>query len=185
MQNTRLIIYNILKTYPSCLSEFCSWYPPYPCRVYHVTVYHATLYHVSHLFYYISCWGGIPNYKLGKIFSIQKRCVRLLFDKEVFYDQSKFYFTYSRIRTYNQHMEHTNPLFDEHKIHNEDTNLHTKFSQIGWYLWWSIYDMSVTWLNLILVVLMLIKCFNRYKTLNYLMYCCITVVTNQRVLHKR
>ena len=36
-------------------------------------VYNALL--ISHLFYCISCWGGIPNYKLGKMFSIQKRCL--------------------------------------------------------------------------------------------------------------
>jgi hypothetical protein len=31
------------------------------------------------LSYCISCWGRIPDYKLQKIFAIQKRCVRLLF----------------------------------------------------------------------------------------------------------
>ena len=34
---------------------------------------------VSHLTYCISSWGGIPKYRLNKIFSIQKRCMRLLF----------------------------------------------------------------------------------------------------------
>ena len=67
-------------------------------------VYNALF--MSHLSYCISCWGGFPNYKLGKIFSIQKRCVRLLFGKEVSYDRPEFYFTCARIRTYNQHMEH-------------------------------------------------------------------------------
>ena len=78
---------------------------------------------MSHLSYCISCWGGIPNYKLGKIFSIQISCVRLLFGKEVSYDRTEFYFTCARICTYNQHMEHksysfehTKPLFNEYKI---------------------------------------------------------------------
>ena len=62
-------------------------------------VYNALF--LSHLSYSIGCWGGIPNYKLGKIFSIQKRCVRLLFGKEVSYDRPEFYLTCSRIRTYN------------------------------------------------------------------------------------
>ena len=66
-------------------------------------VYNALL--MSHFSYCISCYGGIRNYKLGKIFSIQKRCVRLLFGKEVSYECPKFYFTCARIRNYNQHMD--------------------------------------------------------------------------------
>ena len=84
-------------------------------------VYNA-LFIMSNLSYYISCWCGIPSYKLGKIFSIQKRCLRVLFGKEVSYDRPGFYFTCARIRTYNKHiehksycLEHTKPLFNEHK----------------------------------------------------------------------
>ena len=33
----------------------------------------------SHLSYCISSWGGVSPYRLSKLFSIQKRCVRLLF----------------------------------------------------------------------------------------------------------
>ena len=107
-------------------------------------VYNALF--MSHLSYCISCWGGIPNYKLGKIFSIQKRCVRLLFGKEVSYDRPEFYFTCARIRTYNQHMEHksyclehTKPLFNEHKILNlENLYFYHMFMEIFKILKYSI-----------------------------------------------
>ena len=53
--------------------------------------------------------------------------MRLLFGKEVSYDRPEFFFTCARIRTYNQHMEqksycleHTKPLFNEHKILNRE-----------------------------------------------------------------
>ena len=91
--------------------------------------------------------GGIPNYKLGKIFSIQKRCVRLLFGKEVSYDRPDFYFTCARIRTYNQHimehksycLEHTKPLFNEHKILNlENLYFYHMFMEIFKILKYSI-----------------------------------------------
>ena len=79
----------------------------------------------SHLSYCISSWGGIPNYKLQSIFSIQKRCVRLLFGKEYSFDHAGYYETCARVRTYNEHMspknyclEHTKPIFNEHKILN-------------------------------------------------------------------
>ena len=76
------------------------------------------------------------HYKLGKIFSIQKRCVRLLFGKEVSKDRPEFYFTCARIRTYNQHnmehksycLEYTKPLFNEHKILNLETFIFTTCS---------------------------------------------------------
>ena len=76
---------------------------------------------MSHLSYCISAWGGISNYKLQKIFAIQKRCVRLLFGKTINYDHSQFYGTCARARTLDQHkekknlcLEHTKPLFNEH-----------------------------------------------------------------------
>ena len=77
----------------------------------------------SHLSYCISCWGGIPNYKLESLFSIQKRCIRLLFGKQLTFDHAGFYETCARVRTYQQHMakkdfqlEHTKPIFNEEKI---------------------------------------------------------------------
>ena len=80
---------------------------------------------MSHLSYCISCWGGIPSYKLEKIFSIQKRCIRLLFGKSPNYDHKEFYETCARARTIDDHMssrnftlEHTKPLFNEKGILN-------------------------------------------------------------------
>ena len=79
----------------------------------------------SHISYCISCWGGIPSYRTEKIFCIQKRCVRLLFGKEVNFDHADYYKTCARTRTYSQHMakknyclEHTKPLFCEQKLLN-------------------------------------------------------------------
>ena len=77
----------------------------------------------SHITYCISCWGGIPEYKLESLFSIQKRCIRLLFGKKYSFDHAGYYETCARARTFQQHkakkeflLEHTKPLFNEHKI---------------------------------------------------------------------
>ena len=77
----------------------------------------------SHLSYCISCWGGVSNNKLESLFSIQKRCIRLLFGKEFTFDHAGFYETCARVRTYQEHMakkdyqlEHTRPIFNEQKI---------------------------------------------------------------------
>ena len=77
----------------------------------------------SHLTYCISCWGGISENKLDKLFSIQKRCVRLLFGKEFTFDHEGYYETCARARPYEQHMakkdfclEHTKPIFNERGI---------------------------------------------------------------------
>ena len=77
----------------------------------------------SHLSYCISSWGGVPTYRLSSLFSIQKRCVRLLFGKKPTYDHTAFYETCARVRTFNEHMakknyqlENTKPIFNEHKI---------------------------------------------------------------------
>ena len=77
----------------------------------------------SHLSYCISCWGGISKNKLQSIFSVQKRCIRLLFGKELNFDHSEFYNTCARVRPYKQHiadknfqLEHTKPLFNEQKL---------------------------------------------------------------------
>ena len=42
----------------------------------------------SQLSYCISSWGAIPSAKLQCIFSIQKRCIRLVFGTEYTYDHS-------------------------------------------------------------------------------------------------
>ena len=77
----------------------------------------------SHLSYCISSWGGISKNKLESIFAIQKRCIRLLFGKQLNFDQSEYYNVCARTRTYKQHvagknfqLEHTKPLFNEQKI---------------------------------------------------------------------
>ena len=83
---------------------------------------------LSHLTYCISAWGGVDKCRLDRIFSIQKRCVRLLFGNELSFDHSEYYETCARSRTYEQHnkpkdysLEHTKPLFNDNKlltIHN-------------------------------------------------------------------
>ena len=76
----------------------------------------------SHLSYCISCWGGISNYKLATIFSLQKRCVRLLFGTAPTYDHASYYETCARVRTYEENvtkeysLEHTKPLFANQNI---------------------------------------------------------------------
>ena len=78
---------------------------------------------LSHLAYGISSWGGIPNYKLEKLFVIQKRCIRLLFGKNLSFDHGEYYKTCARSRTFQENMspydfclEHTKPLFLEQKL---------------------------------------------------------------------
>ena len=77
----------------------------------------------SHLSYCISTWGGISSHKLESIFSIQKRCIRLLFGTKFTYDHAEYYETCARARTYevnmqenNYTLEHTKPLFNKHSI---------------------------------------------------------------------
>ena len=77
----------------------------------------------SHLSYGISSWGAIPFNKLQGIFSIQKRCIRLLFGSEYSYDHSGYYETCARTRTYEEHtnkknfcLEHTKPLFNKFNL---------------------------------------------------------------------
>ena len=96
-----------------------------PCSQY-TNIYHSLF--LSHLTYAISTWGGVAKYKRDKIFSIQKRCIRLLFGSELSYDHSEYYETCARVRTYDEHckpknyvLEHTKPLFTEHDfltVHN-------------------------------------------------------------------
>ena len=88
----------------------------------------------SHLTYGISAWGGTNNYKLQKIFAIQKRCIRLLFGEKYTFDHREFYETCARVRTYFQHtaprnfeLEHTKPLFSKHNLLTIN-NLHKFFT---------------------------------------------------------
>ena len=94
----------------------------------HLQLYNALF--KSHMTYCISCWGGISKYKLESLFSVQKRCIRLLFGKEVNYDHSAYYETCARARTYEQHiakkdftLEHTKSIFNELNLLNLH-NLH-------------------------------------------------------------
>ena len=87
----------------------------------HKKIYNALF--QSHLTYCISCWGGISSHKLQKLFVIQKRCLRLLFGKELSFDHAEYYETCARVRTYQEHMEaknfcleHTKELFNENQI---------------------------------------------------------------------
>jgi hypothetical protein len=89
----------------------------------YLKIYNALF--MSHLSYCISCWGGIPEYKLHKIFAIQKRCIRLLFGKTLNRDHQEFYETCARARTIEDHyaeknfaLEPTKPLYNEHGILN-------------------------------------------------------------------
>ena len=73
-----------------------------------------------HLTYCISVWGGISDYKLSKIFTLQKICIRLLFGTELTFDHPEYYMTCARARTYTEHtapknflLEQTKPLFNE------------------------------------------------------------------------
>ena len=90
------------------------------------TIYHSLF--ASHLSYCISAWGGAASTKLTKLFSIQKRCMRILFGEKLSFDHAEYYETCARAKTYKEHMtpknyilEHTKPLFNKHKlltIHN-------------------------------------------------------------------
>ena len=87
----------------------------------YLKIYNALF--MSHLSYCISCWGGIPEYKLQKIFAIQKRCMRLLFGETLNRDHKEFFETCARARTIDDHyaeknfvLEPTKPLFNKHGI---------------------------------------------------------------------
>ena len=86
-----------------------------------------TLYHTlfeSHISYGISVWGGIPQYKLNKLFRLQKKCLRILFGNlEQYLDKFNFN-TCARTRPFGAQIltsefymrEHTKPIFSENKI---------------------------------------------------------------------
>ena len=87
----------------------------------YIKLYNALF--VSHLSYCISSWGGISQYKLQSLFSLQKRCIRILFGKEINYDHPEFYESCARVRSYSEHtakknfqLEHTKPIFNEQSL---------------------------------------------------------------------
>ena len=76
----------------------------------------------SHLLYGVSVWGGIPQYKMDKIFRLQKKCLRILFGNlEQFLDKFN---TCARARPFGAQIlssqfymrEHTKPIFNANKI---------------------------------------------------------------------
>ena len=81
----------------------------------------------SHLTYGISAWGGACPTKLRKVFSIQKRCVRLLFGTKPTFDHSEFYETCARIRQFTpKNQKSNNVLHQNLKIPNRYSTT-TKF----------------------------------------------------------
>ena len=84
------------------------------------TLYHTLFeYYIS---YSISVWGGIPQYKLNKLFRLQKKCLRILFGNlEQYLDKFN---TCARTRPFGAQIltsefymrEHTKPIFSENKI---------------------------------------------------------------------
>ena len=79
---------------------------------------------MSHyLTYGISCWGGVYDSKLQKLFKIQKRCIRILFGESYSFDHPEYYAACCRTKTYQEHvalkdyaLEHTKPLFKKHSL---------------------------------------------------------------------
>ena len=78
---------------------------------------------VSHITYVISCWGGIYPSKLQKLFSIQKRCLRIIFGETLSFDHSEYYLSCARTKTYDEYvalkdfkLEHTKPLFNKNSL---------------------------------------------------------------------
>ena len=76
----------------------------------------------SHILYGISVWGGIPQYRMDKIFRLQKKCLRILFGNlEQFMDKFN---TCARARPFGDQIlsshfyirEHTKPIFYSNKI---------------------------------------------------------------------
>ena len=76
----------------------------------------------SHISYGISVWGGIPQYKLNKLFRLHKKYLRILFGNlEQYLDKFN---TCARTRPFGAQIltsefymrEHTKPIFSENKI---------------------------------------------------------------------
>ena len=74
----------------------------------------------SHISYCISSWGGVSEYKLKTLFSVQKRCVRLLVGKKLLLTMlsitklvQELKLTKSIQKKKNFQLEHTKPLFND------------------------------------------------------------------------
>ena len=89
--------------------------------------HHKQLYHsifLPHLIYGITSWGGSCPSKLEKVFSLQKRCIRILFGNKVSFDHAEFYETCARARPLtsintheiNYELENTKPLFNNNNL---------------------------------------------------------------------
>ena len=91
---------------------------------------HKDLYHTlfeSHLSYAITVWGNLSQNKVEPLFTLQKKCIRILFgDKEAYLDKFR---TCARVRPLGSQIldsefytkEHTKPIFNKEKlltIHN-------------------------------------------------------------------
>ncbi|MCP4475924.1 MAG: hypothetical protein GY821_15440 [Gammaproteobacteria bacterium] len=86
---------------------------------------YTDLYHTlfeSHLSYCISVWGSATQQRISKLWTTQKKCIRVLFgDREEYLNK---FSTCVRTRPYDSQaldgkfyaLEHTKPLFKEHKI---------------------------------------------------------------------
>ena len=84
------------------------------------------LYHTlfeSHLRYGITSWGSCSPHKLEQNFAIQKRCLRLLFGKQLNVDHAEYYKTCARVRPFGKKkvpknfvLEHTKPIFKEYNL---------------------------------------------------------------------
>ena len=64
----------------------------------------------SHMNYCIISWEGVSEFKLQSLFTIQKRCVRLLFGKQFSFDHAGYYETCARVRSYKEHTSPTQKL---------------------------------------------------------------------------
>ena len=108
-------------------SSFASWSPD-PIRKFIPKFHHKQLYHsifLPHLIYGITLWGGACPSKLEKVFSLQKRCIRILFGNKVSFDHVEFYETCARARPLtsintheiNYELENTKPaLFNNNNL---------------------------------------------------------------------
>ena len=115
---------NLVKKLKSCIGALNRIKTSIPKKLYS-TIYHSLF--ESHLSYCISVWGGVGQNKLEKVFTTQKKCIRILFgDLEKFLDKYK---TCARTRPRGEQIlgsafysrEHSKPLFNTQKmltVHN-------------------------------------------------------------------
>ena len=105
-----------LRTAAALISKVRHWIP----EEQYLKIYHALF--ESHLTYGISVWGGVPDSKLNKIFTVQKHCIRVLFgDRESYLEKFR---TCARVRPKGSEKlgaefysrEHTKPLFTQHNL---------------------------------------------------------------------